>query len=122
MIKRTLEMSFQEIDRVGVVELVESKKLSQLEASKQLNISSRQMRRLQQRYRKEGVSGLISNRRGKPSNNQLGEAIKSEIITLVREKYSDFGPTLSHEKLVELHNKKLSIESLRQIMIADELW
>ena len=115
-------MSYQEIDRVGVVELVESKKLSQIEGSKQLNISSRQMRRLQQRYRKEGVSGLLSKRRGKPSNNQLTEAINSEIISLVREKYSDFGPTLAHEKLVELHNIKLSIESLRQIMIADELW
>ncbi|MCK5190900.1 MAG: helix-turn-helix domain containing protein, partial [Methylococcales bacterium] len=115
-------MSYQEIDRVGVVELVESKKLSQIEGSKQLNISSRQMRRLQQLYRKEGVSGLLSKRRGKPSNNQLTEAINSEIISLVREKYSDFGPTLAHEKLVELHNIKLSIESLRQIMIADELW
>ena len=115
-------MSFQEIDRVGVVELVESKKLSQLEGSKQLNISSRQMRRLQQRYCKEGVAGLISKRRGQPSNNQLSEASKSEISSLVREKYSDFGPTLTHEKLVELHNIKLSIESLRQLMIADELW
>jgi transposase len=115
-------MSYQEIDRVGVVELVESKRLSQLEGSKQLNISSRQMRRLQQRYRKEGVTGLISKRRGQPSNNQLSEAIKSEISSLVREKYSDFGPTLAHEKLVEQHNLKLSIESLRQLMIADDLW
>ena len=115
-------MSYQEIDRVGVVELVESKKLSQLAGSKQLNISSRQMRRLQERYREEGVSGLLSKRRGKPSNNQLTEAIKSEISRLVREKYSDFGPTLAHEKLVEMHHIKLSIESLRQIMIADELW
>ncbi len=47
MTKRTLEMSHQEIDRVGIVELVESKKLSQIEGSRQLNISSRQMRRLQ---------------------------------------------------------------------------
>lgn len=115
-------MSYQEIDRVGVVELVELKKLSQLEGSKQLNISSRQMRRLQQRYRKEGVAGLISKHRGQPSNNLLSEAIKSEISSLVREKYSDFGPTLAHEKLVELHNIKLSIESLRQLMIADDLW
>ena len=48
--------------------------------------------------------------------------IKSEVCKLIREKYSDFGPTLAHEKLVERHNKKLSVESLRQMMIADELW
>ena len=72
-------MSHQEIDRVGIVESVESKKLSQVEGSRQLNISSRQMRRLQTRYRQEGVEGLISKHRGKPSNNQLSEAIKSEV-------------------------------------------
>jgi transposase len=115
-------MSHQEIDRVGIVELVESKKLSQVEGSKQLDISSRQMRRLQARYRQEGVEGLISKQRGKPSNNQISERVKSELCTLIREKYSDFGPTLAHEKLVEQHNQKLSIESIRQIMIADELW
>ncbi len=115
-------MSHQEIDRVGIVELVESKRLSQIAGSRQLNISSRQMRRLQKRYRQEGVEGLISKHRGKPSNNQLSEAIKSEVCKLIREKYSDFGPTLAHEKLVEQHHKRLSIESLRQIMIADELW
>jgi transposase len=115
-------MSHQEIDRVGIVELVESKKLSQVEGARQLNISSRQIRRLQKRYRQEGVAGLTSKHRGKPSNNQISEAIKSEICKLIQEKYSDFGPTLAHEKLVEQHNIKLSIESLRQIMIADDLW
>jgi len=115
-------MSHQEIDRVGIVKLIESKKLSQVEGSRQLNISSRQMRRLQERYRKEGAAGLISKHRGKLSNNRINEAIKSEICQLIREKYSDFGPTLAHEKLVERHNKKLSIESLRQMMIADGLW
>jgi transposase len=115
-------MSYQEIDRVGIVELVETKRLSQIAGSRQLNISSRQMRRLQKRYRQEGVEGLISKHRGKPSNNQLSEAIKSEVCKLIREKYSNFGPTLAHEKLVEQHHKKLSIESVRQIMIADELW
>ena len=115
-------MSHQEIDRVGIVELIASKKLSQIEGSKQLNISSRQMRRLQKRYRKEGVEGLLSKHRGKPSNNQLSEVIKSEVSKLIREKYSDFGPTLAHEKLVEQHNIKLSVERVRQLMIADELW
>ena len=56
-------MSHQEIDRVGIVELVESKKLSQVEGSRRLNISSRQMRRLQKRYGREGIEGLISKHR-----------------------------------------------------------
>ena len=52
-------MSCQEIDRVGVAEIVESKKISQIEGSKQLNISSRQMRRLQQRSRKEVLRDIF---------------------------------------------------------------
>jgi transposase len=78
LIKRALEISYQEIDRVGVAELVESKKFSQHKGSKQLGISSRQMRRLQQRYRKEGISDLISKHRGKPSNNQLQEPLNQK--------------------------------------------
>ncbi len=90
MTQRTLAMSYQEIDRVGIVELVEAKKLSQIEGSKQLNISSRHMRRLQKRYLQEGIEGLMSKHRGKPSNNRLGEEIKSEVCLLIGEKYPDF--------------------------------
>ncbi len=115
-------MNHQEIDREVIVESVESKKLSQVEGARQLNISTRQMRRLQKRYRQEAPEGLLSKHKGKPSNNQLSATVKSEFCELIRKKYSDFGPTLAHEKLVEQHNKKLSIESLRQLMISDELW
>jgi len=60
MDQRILEMSNKEIDRVGVVKLVESKKLSQKSAAKQLSLSTRQMRRLQKQFRNKGNEGLIS--------------------------------------------------------------
>ncbi|HIF9198878.1 TPA: hypothetical protein ACX6RS_001557 [Photobacterium damselae] len=34
----------------------------------------------------------------------------------------DFGPTLAHEKLTERHNIHVSVETIRQWMIADGLW
>ena len=43
------------------------------------------------------------------------------MLTLVRERYWDFGPTLAHEKLTELHGVKVSVETLRQRMTADGL-
>lgn len=122
LIKRTLEMSNEEVDRVGVVKLVESKKLSQIEGAKQLSISTRQMRRLQQNYRQHGNEGLISKQRGKESNNRLKTAVKTEIANLIKEKYIDFGPTLAQEKLVELHQQTVSVETIRQIMIEHGLW
>ncbi|MCJ7825304.1 MAG: integrase core domain-containing protein, partial [Anaerolineales bacterium] len=43
-------------------------------------------------------------------------------IDLLHSRYHDFGPTLAHEKLTEAHELILSVESVRQIMILEELW
>jgi hypothetical protein len=65
---------------------------------------------------------LTSKRRGKPSNNNLDPETKHEAIDLLHSRYYDFRPTLAHEKLSEVHEPKLSVESVRQIMIAESLW
>jgi len=43
-------------------------------------------------------------------------------MALVRERYADFGPTLAAEKLGELHDMRISRETLRAWMVADGLW
>jgi hypothetical protein len=40
----------------------------------------------------------------------------------VREHYHDFGPTFAHEKLTENHGLEFSVETLRQWMIAEDIW
>jgi hypothetical protein len=65
---------------------------------------------------------LVSKRRGKPSNNQLKGEVKQEAIDLIYSKYNDFGPTLAHEKLTEQHGLKLSVETVRRLMIIEEIW
>jgi len=115
-------MSNKEIDRVSVVKLIESKKLSQKDGATQLSISTRQMRRLQKRFREKGNQGIISLKRGQPSNHQLPEPLQRAIIELIKTHYADFGPTLAQEKLVELHQKKVSVESVRQLMMKSQLW
>jgi len=122
LIKGTVELSYQEMDRLEVLKSLESKDISQLTAAAKLGLSTRQVRRLQKRYQKEGVSGLVSKHRGKKSNNQLSPELRAEITDLIREKYSDFGPTLAHEKLTEVHAKELSVESVRRIMLDEGLW
>ena len=37
-------------------------------------------------------------------------------------KYTNFGPTFAHEKLTEVEGLKLSVGSVRNLMIAQELW
>ena len=43
-------------------------------------------------------------------------------MTLVRERYADFGPTLACEKLRELHGVDLSKETIRKLMSDVGLW
>ncbi len=122
MIKEVLEMSHQELDRLEVLKLIESKRINQIQGAKQLDLSTRQLRRIQLRYSKDGPKGIISKHRGKVSNNKFSDEFKQEIATLVKENYHDFAPTFAHEKLVENHKKQLSVESTRQIMIEYGIW
>jgi len=85
-------------------------------------LSTRQLRRILERYKLEGRKGLISKHRGKASNNKFNDKFKQEIAQLIKEHYHDFKPTFAHEKLVEIHHKKLSVESVRKIMMEHGIW
>src|SRR6185295_11533963 len=115
-------MSKKELTRVEVLQRLLNKRLRQSEAARLLNLSIRHIKRLLRTYRKQGAVGLVSKRRGKPSNHQLSDKTKDQALKLILSKYPDFGPTLAHEKLVELHHLKLSVESVRQIMISSGIW
>jgi len=91
-------------------------------AALRLQISTRQVRRLQKRFAEAGVGGMISGRRGKPSNNRLPADLAQEAIRIVRERYSDFAPTFAWEMLSERHGLRLSRETLRRLMIEAGLW
>ena len=115
-------MSYEELDRVSVIERVIEKRLTQREAATILGLTTRQVRRLRRAYVRDGPMGLASKHRGRPSNRQLPSVLRDEALAIVRSRYEDFGPTLAHEKLTELHGLKLSVETLRGWMIEDDLW
>ncbi len=117
-----LTMSQKELTRLEVIQRTEKKTLKQKEAAKMLGISERHVKRLLRAYRQSGAEGLISKRRGKPSNNQMKEEVKQQAIDLIYSQYHDFGPTLAHEKLTEKHALKLSVETVRKLMITEGLW
>ena len=96
-------MSLKEVDRLKVIQQVEAKQISQLAASQQLGLTARWVRHLQARYRHLGAGGLISRRRGQPSNNRLDETERRKIFELILEHYPDFKPSFDHEKLVAHH-------------------
>jgi transposase len=116
-------MSEKERARLEVMQQIKEKRLPQREAAKKLKISERHVRRILRSYRQSGAAGLVSKRRGKPSNNQMKAEVKQQALDLIYSKYYDFGPTLAHEKLTEDHGLGLSRETVRQLMITDwETW
>jgi hypothetical protein len=115
-------MSQQEVTRQGVVQRVQSKQLTQVQGAVQLGLSVRQVKRLVKAYAAHGAKGLVSKHRGHPSNHQLPVAVKAEALQWIQRRYPDFGPTLAHEKLREVHGLDLSVETVRQLMIAHALW
>jgi transposase len=117
-----LPMSAKELSRVEVMQKLSEKRMSQKEAGASLHVSTRQIKRLLKTYRQKGAAGLVSKHRGRKGNNRLAESVKKQALSLLKTKYRGFGPTLAHEKLVEKEKLKLSDESVRQLMIAEDLW
>src|SRR3954469_24971466 len=115
-------LSARELDRLDVIRRVIRRELRQGKAAKMLGLTARQIRRLCVAYRKQGPAGLASLKRGRPSNRRLAVALQEQAIAVVRERYRDFGPTLAHEKLVELHDVCVGRETLRKWMLASGLW
>ena len=122
MTERVWGMSQRECDYLEVIHKVTGKVLRQKEGAEQLGLSTRQLRRLQRLYQAHGAEGLVSKHRGKVSNNRLRLALRSSVLELMRTRYQGFGPTFAHEYLTERDGLKLSVESLRKLMVAEGLW
>jgi transposase len=114
-------MSQPELTRLEVIQRVKRKTLKQHQAAELLSLSVRQIKRLCKAYQRAGAAGLISRRRGQPSNNRLPEKTINKARRLLRSRYYDFGPTLAAEKLA-LAGLALSVETVRQLLIREGLW
>ena len=87
-----------------------------------LGLERRQVYRLLKAYRTEGPVGLISKRRGRFSKRRKPEAVRTKALSVIRERYWDFGPTFAAEKLREVHQITLGRETLRLWMIEAGIW
>jgi len=94
-----LSMSVGELRRLEVLRDVDRGGLPVGAAAQLLERSERQVWRLLKAFRAKGAPGLISQKRGRPSNRKTSEAIRSAVLWIVRQNYADFGPTLAAEKL-----------------------
>ena len=107
----------EELKKLHVVRKVMEKSITQNEAAEILDLTDRQVRRIEARIQLEGDRGVIHKLRGKPSNSALPD--KQRILRLFKAKYPDFGPTLASEKLFERDKVKINDETLRLWLIKE---
>ncbi len=115
-------MTAKDVLRSQVMAQVMEGMLDQASAAGRLGISVRQVKRLKRRMQDEGTQGLLSKKRGKPSNRRTPDDVLEKAVALIGAHYADFGPTLACEKLEDVHKIKLSVETVRQAMLRAGLW
>ncbi len=120
--KMGIEMSEKAVKRHEVLALVEAGAITQKEGARRLEVTARQMRRIVKCFRQEGPAGLNSKRYGQKPGNAINEAVRQEILGLAQSRYQGFGPTLLTEKLVGEQGIALSVESVRQTLMAGGCW
>jgi hypothetical protein len=115
-------MTNKEAERLTIINNLIAKKINGTDASKQLNLSIRQTKRLKASVIKDGTQGIIHKLRGKVSHNKIEERLIKKVTRIIKKNYADFGPTLATEKLMEIHKINLGVTTIRNLMIEEEFF
>jgi hypothetical protein len=117
-----ITMTMRELDRFKVIQdVADGNKLKPWRAAERLRLTTRQICWLVARLREHGPTGL-SGHRSRPGNRRLDAGVADRALTIIRDRYADFGPTLACEKLYECHGIRLAKETVRKLMTDAGLW
>ncbi len=117
-----IAMSERDLQRIEILSKVLAGRMTMVSAAHVLDLSERQVRRLLERIRTGGAASIRHKAIGRPSNNRISDGVRDYAMTLVRERYADFGPTLATEKLAERDGLRVSRETVRIWMTDAGLW
>jgi len=116
-----IPMSQRGRDVLAVMHAVLRGERTQAEAARLLDLSPRQVRRLQRRLQAGGDAAIVHRLRGRPSNHQPDPRLRQAVLAAYRQRYADFGPTFASEKLAE-QGLDVGAQTLRRWLIAAGLW
>lgn len=111
-----IAMSERDLQRIEVLSKVIAGRMTLVSAAHVLGLSTRQVRRLLERIRRDGAASIRHKAIGRPSNNRICDGVRDYALAIVRERYADFGPSLAAEKLAERDGLRVSRETLRSWM------
>ena len=74
--QKRITLTMKEIKRLKVMSMLEEKLMTRTEAAEKLNVSERQVYRIQKSYRERGEQGLVHGNRGNPSRRRVADLFK----------------------------------------------
>ena len=83
-------MSDGELTRLEVLRDLDQRRLTVETTAQLLGLERRQVFRLLKAYRIDRPTGLISKRRGRPSNRRKPEELRTKALTIIGEQYWGF--------------------------------
>jgi len=90
-----------------IVRAIEGR-ITWIQAAAILGVSDRHMRRLKERYERDGYDGLRDCRGGKPRRKRIPVETIAKICQLKESKYADFSVQHFYEQITEKHDFKIS--------------
>src|SRR3989344_3262308 len=117
-----ITMTKKEAGRFEIIKDLIAKKIDGTEAARSLSLSIRQIKRIKAAVVTLGIAGVIHGNRGHQSHNKIDPEVLEKATEHLHKTYHDFNPLLAKEKLQELHHIDLGRETVRQLMIKENLW
>ena len=111
----TVTLSMSDLQRLHVVQALESGRITVTEAAEWLGRSVRQVRRIVKRYREEQEAGIPHRGRGRPAANALPAAVREQVVHLARERYAAYNNHHLRDQLAEEEGVILSVASVRRL-------
>jgi len=122
MTQKLICMTKKELSRYEVIKDLIAGKINGTDASKQIGVTIRHIKRLKLKVDENGAEGLIHKNRGETGNRKLDVEIVKKAKKYLKEKYHFCNPTFATEKLEENHKIKLGKETVRIMMTELKLW
>lgn len=112
-------VSQETLNRDEVVRDFCAGRMTRQEAARALGKSERQVSRMIARWKRKGVLGLEHGRVGKAPWNRCSDELKSQVLELLKTKYSGFNLRHFHERLVEVEKMNgISYASVKRLAMA----
>ncbi len=118
--RETITLDSRAQQRLYVLNHILAGELTADEASRVLQLSVRQVRRLVDRYRDEGAAALIHGNRGRVPVNRTDPAVRERLVELATTEFAGFNPVHLAETLAEEGRADLAVSprTIRRILAA----